>query len=440
MNFANQVKKTLLNDISDMAKFPWLFSTNPQSDFTRVRKLDFSSLLHLCICMEGGTLKHELLKYFSYDECTISNSAFYQQRCKLLPETFPFLLQQFNTHFPFSYYKGKYQLLACDGSSFSFTKNPKDLESYFAPDGKTTNGYNQIHVVALFDLLSKRYCDAVIQPIRKKNEFQALTSLIARYRNNEAIPIYIADRGFHSYNVFAHAIEQNAYFLIRAKDLNMQRLLGKDFPDTDEFDLTIDRILSRSNAKKKRLYPELEEQYRFISSEVTFDYIEHKSNKEYPIKLRVIRIKVAEGIFENIITNLPKEEFTADEIKALYSMRWGIETSFRELKHILGTANFHSKKKIYIEQEIWARLILYNFCTIITTHVVVKKKDRKHEYQVNYTVAFNACHYLLRLHNGETPPNIIGLIAQNILPIRPDRNFARQHRFRVPASFTYRFS
>lgn len=440
MNYANQVKETLLNDISDMNKFPWLFSENPDSDFTRVRKLDFSSLLHLCICMQAGTLKDELLKYFCYDEYTLSNSAFYQQRCKLLPVTFPFLFHQFNSHYSYSYYKEKYHLLACDGSSFSFTKNSKDPDSYFAPDGKTTNGYNQIHVVALFDLLSKRYCDAVIQPIRNKNEFQALSLMIDRYRNNEAIPIYIADRGFHAYNVFAHAIEQNAYFLIRAKDLNMKRLLGKDLPDTDEFDLTVNRILSRSNAKKKRLFPELEEQYRFICSEVTFDYIEHKSGKEYPITLRMLRIKIAEGIYENIITNLPSEEFTADEIKVLYSMRWGIETSFRELKHILGAVNFHSQKRIYIEQEIWARFILYNFCTIITTQVVVKKKDRKYEYQVNYTVAYNTCHYLLRLHNGEAPPNVIGLIAKNILPIRPNRNFARQHRFRVPATFTYRFS
>lgn len=189
-----------------------------------------------------------------------------------------------------------------------------------------------------------------------------------------------------------------------------------------------------------RHFPELEEQYRYICSDVTFDYIEHKSGKEYPLTLRVIRIKIADGIYENIITNLPVEEFTTDEIKMLYSLRWGIETSLRELKHILGATNFHSKKRIYIEQEIWARLILYNFCTIITTQVVIKEKSRKYEYQVNYTVAFNACHYLLRLHNDETPPNIIGLIAQNILPIRPNRNFARQHRFRVPASFTYRFS
>ena len=90
--------------------------------------------------------------------------------------------------------------------------------------------------------------------------------------------------------------------------------------------------------------------------------------------------------------------------------------------------------------EVWARLILYNFCSIITGHVVIVQKNRKHIYQVNYTVAYNACHYFLRLHNREESPNIESLIEQNILPIRPDRKYARQHRFRVPVSFTYRFS
>ena len=118
------------------------------------------------------------MKYFAYDSGTLSNSAFHQQRNKLHPETFPFLFRQFNDHYPFSLYKEKYQLLACDGSSFTFTRNPKDQDSYFAPDGKTTNGYNQVHVVALFDLLSKRYCDTIVQPIRKKNEFQALADMI----------------------------------------------------------------------------------------------------------------------------------------------------------------------------------------------------------------------------------------------------------------------
>lgn len=439
MTFANQVKHSLLQDIADMAQFPWLFSKNPETDFSRNRKLDFQSLLHFSIGLEADTTRHELLKYFAYDSSTPSNSAFYQQRAKLLPLTFPFLFRQFNSHYPFSLFKGKYQLLACDGSTFTFTRNPLDQDSFFAPDGKTTRGYNQVHLVALFDLLSKRYCDAVVQPIRKKNEFLALSTLIDRFPGSDAVPIFIADSGFHSFNVFAHAIEQGACFMIRAKDINMRRLLGNDLPDKDCFDLSINRILTRSQSKTKRLQPLREEQYRFICPAVTFDYIEQGSGNEYPISLRILRFKISDNGYENIITNLPAEAFSLEDIKALYALRWGIETSFRELKHTIGALNFHSKKREYIEMEVWARLLLYNFYSIITGHVVIKQKHTKHLYQVNFTVAYQACHYFLRLHNRESPPDIASLIEQNILPIRPNRNYARLHRFRVPASFTYRF-
>lgn len=439
MTFANQVKQTLLQDISVIAKTPELFSKCPGKDFSRNRKISFQSLIQFFLSMESSSIRHELLKYFSYDSNTISNSAFYQQRNKLLPETFSTLLRHFNSHYTFSLYKEKYQLLACDGSSFTFTRNPKDPDSYFAPDGKTTNGYNQVHAVALFDLLSKRYCDTVVQPIRKKNEFQALTQMIDRCGTANTVPVFIADRGFASFNVFAHAIQHGSYFLIRAKDVNVHRLLGMDFPDTENFDIQVNRILTRSNSRKKRLHPELEDQYRFICSSVTFDYLDSDSRKEYSLSLRVLRFKNSDDGYENIITNLPVEDFSVEEIKRLYRLRWGIETSFRELKHTLGSKNFHSKKREYIELEIWARLILYNFCSVITKHVVLQQKSGKHTYQVNYTIAYQACHYFLRLHNGEVPPDIESLIRQNILPVRPDRTYARQHRFRVPVSFNYRF-
>ena len=439
MTFANQVKQTLLQDISVIAKTPELFSKCPGKDFSRNRKISFQSLIQFFLSMESSSIRHELLKYFSYDSNTISNSAFYQQRNKLLPETFSTLLRHFNSHYTFSLYKEKYQLLACDGSSFTFTRNPKDPDSYFAPDGKTTNGYNQVHAVALFDLLSKRYCDTVVQPIRKKNEFQALTQMIDRCGTANTVPVFIADRGFASFNVFAHAIQHGSYFLIRAKDVNVHRLLGMDFPDTENFDIQVNRILTRSNSRKKRLHPELEDQYRFICSSVTFDYLDSDSRKEYSLSLRVLRFKISDDGYENIITNLPVEDFSVEEIKRLYRLRWGIETSFRELKHTLGSKNFHSKKRESIELEIWARLILYNFCSVITKHVVLQQKSGKHTYQVNYTIAYQACHYFLRLHNGEVPPDIESLIRQNILPVRPDRTYARQHRFRVPVSFNYRF-
>lgn len=442
MSFAEQVKNSLLEIISEMSAHPQDFSKHPNTDFSRNRKLVFPTLLHLMISMEAGTVKDELLKFFSYDKDTVSNSAFFQQRAKLADHTLPYLFHTFNNLYPYTLYKDKYQLLAADGSSFTFTRNPRDPDSYFAPDGKTTNGYNQIHVIPLFDLLSKRYTDCVVQPIRKKNEFRALCTLIDRRPTvPDTIPIFIADRGFHSLNVFAHAAEHNSYFMIRATDIKMQRLLGIDLPaDQDSFDIQIKRILTRSNSKKKRLHPELADQYKFICREVAFDYIDSENQTEYPIDLRVLRFKISEDGFENIITNLPPEEFPVDEIKQLYHLRWGIETSFRELKHVIGAENFHSKNREYIEMEVWARLLLYNFCSIITGHVVIHRRGKKHPLQVNYSVAYKACHYFLRLHNGESPPDIEGLIEKNTLPIRPDRKYARQHRFRVPVSFTYRFS
>ena len=71
--------------------------------------------------------------------------------------------------------------------------------------------------------------------------------MIDRYpHSDKSIPVFIADRGFHAFNVFAHAIERKSYFLIRAKDVNVHRLLGKDFPSEDSFDLRVERMLTRS--------------------------------------------------------------------------------------------------------------------------------------------------------------------------------------------------
>ena len=57
-------------------------------------------------------------------------------------------------------------------------------------------------------------------------------------------------------------------------------------------------------------------------------------------------------------------------------------------------------------------------------------------YGVNFSLAMKICFDFLR---GVAPPNIESLISKYILPIRPDRNYARQHRVQKPASLSYRF-
>lgn len=173
------------------------FCKRPGIDFTRDRKIAFGTLLHFQISMESGSVNHEPLKYFDFDAATPSLSAFYQQRAKLSDDAFQKLFYNFNRHFkPKSLSKGRYRLPACDGSGFTFTRNPKDTESYHGSSGRSEKGHNQMYLVPLYGLLNKVYTDAVIQPMRKRNEFAALYELVDRHIPcSGTIPVFIADRG-----------------------------------------------------------------------------------------------------------------------------------------------------------------------------------------------------------------------------------------------------
>ncbi|MDE5781611.1 MAG: IS4 family transposase [Lachnospiraceae bacterium] len=267
-----------------------------------------------------------------------------------------------------------------------------------------------IHTVSLYDVLNKRYLDLEVQPANQKNEFRALCSLMDRYACG-GFPIFIADRGFSSYNVFAHAAENNVDFVIRAKDINVRRLLRMEtLPDS--LDTTVEIFLARTQSQKKYRHPELAEQYRYICKNISFDYI-NSEQTEYRMKLRIVRFPVADGVFENIITSLEQNIFPTAEIKEIYHMRWNIELSFRDLKHTIGTLNFHSKMRQYIEMELWCQLILYNFCSIIIVNTPIKTKGTRHIYQVNFSMAMKIC--IAFLHNQNSPPDTESLISKYIL-------------------------
>jgi hypothetical protein len=440
MTYPEKVKSHLWADIHEMSEDRSRFAKNPKTDFTRERKLGFKDLIRFFIIKQSGTTGHELLKYFDYSTDVISNSGFIQQRDKLLPEALRYLLLRFNAHFPFELYKGKYQLIACDGCEFNIARNPDDPDTFHPPpEGRlAVKGHNMIHTTTLFDLLNKRYLDCIVQPSRKKNEFRAICNLADRFPY-QGHPVFIADRGFSCYNFYAHAIENRIFFLVRAKDLNVKRYLGVKSL-TGYIDQNVELILTRNQSKKERCRPDLEEQYRFISREVAFDYIEHGSPIEYPLLIRIVRVEIAEGIYENLITNLSHDDVSADELKHWYYMRWGIESSFRDLKHTIGTVNFNAKKVDFIVQELWARLILFNFCAIIAMHVIINKKKSKYVYQVNFSMALKICHHFIRLRGREPPPDVVGLIGSFTLPIRPDRSFPRRNRLKNAASFCHRFS
>lgn len=287
----------------------------------------------------------------------------------------------------------------------------------------------------MYDLCNKLYVDACVQPGRKENEYRALTDMTDRSSVAGDV-IVIADRGYESYNVFAHIEQKGWKYAIRVKDIASNGILSSlKLPKTDEFDVTVTKILTRKQTNDVKSHPEL---YKFLPQNATFDYLDLHKNKFYPISFRVVRFKISEDTYETIITNLEPEEFPAEKIKELYHLRWGIETSFRELKYAIGLTSFHSKKVEHITQEIFARLTMYNFCELITMYVVVQQKHTKHSYQVNFTRAIQVCRHYFRYQSKISPPDVEALIRKNILPVRNGRKDPRKVKATKVVSFLYR--
>ncbi len=438
---SQELKALLLSLINGQKQNLTGLVSNPDIDFSRNRKIPYEKIILSLLTMEGTTLTNELLKQFGCDISIATSSAFVQQRKKILPIAFEKLFQDFVSQTSQNNnYKG-YRLLAVDGSDIQIPTNLNDTDSLFITEGRKP--YNLLHLNALYNLLSHTYEDAIIFKRKEAFENKALTEMVDRSAIREK-SIVIMDRGYESYNNMAHVQEKGWFYLIRVKDFGKHKtgiVHGLELPDDDEFDEYIDLNLTRKQTNKmKKLFHE-KNKFRKIAHNKTFDYLPATSKKSdetvlYHLPFRIVRFPISENSYEVVVTNLGSEEFPPEELKKLYGMRWGIETSFRDLKYTVGLLHFHSKKVEYIFQEIFAGLIMYNFSELITSHVVIKNGNKKYEYKVNFSVAVHICReFLLK---EIIPPDIETLIARYMTPIRPGRSRPREIRVKQAISFMYR--
>lgn len=429
-NYSTMVKNNLISIIKEMEKSPEAFVKNPGKDFSRHRKLTFECMIRFLLSMNGNTLSTELLEYFNYDIEVPTVSAFVQQRAKILPSALEYLFKAFNGTYDKQKLFMGYHCLAVDGTKLNIPHNPNDSKTYVR-SSEQARGYNLLHLNALYDLKSKLYVESCLQVQKEKNETGALVDMVNRSTLAEPTLI-IADRGYESYNVFAHLEEKGWKYMIRVKDKSSSSIVSTlPIPETETFDECFKLTLTRKQTKEIKANPQT---YKFLPNNSRFDYFELNDTLFYPLNFRVLRFKISETSYETIITNLDTEEFSPEIIKELYHLRWGVETSFRELKYTIGLAHLHSKKMDFIVQEVLAKLIMYNFCEMITLNVALEKKDRKHEYQANFTVAIHLCKEFFR---GRVML-IEELIKKHILPIREGRHYERRIRTKSLVGFMYR--
>lgn len=149
------------------------------------------------------------------------------------------------TSFPFQKNDHGYRLLACDGSALNIARNQKDTDTYFQ---SLPTDINQLHLNVLYDLCEKRYTDVVIQPAWKEKESLAMTRMMDHYAGQKK-PIFIAERGYETYNFFAHIQEKERHYLSCGKDGGGSMTGSFELPNEKASDHAMQLILTRKQRK-----------------------------------------------------------------------------------------------------------------------------------------------------------------------------------------------
>lgn len=347
--YIEKIKTTLYDLIHEMSEHYWLYVSDPERNFSRDRKLPFEKVLAILVSMGVGSLRNELIDHFHCSTDMASAPAFVQRKAQLLPEALECLFHQFTEATAKEcLYKG-YRLLAAGGSDLQIFADPKDTDSYY-PGTNGQKHYSMLHINAVYDLMNRTYQDILIQKGRKMNENAALVQMTDRSSVPKAI--LIADRNYEAYNGIAHIEKKGWKYLIRIRDTTG---MIRPFHFKSDCDLDVWKAITLTRKQTnafKRMKADDPARYRCLPNSSPFDFIDLHDNKYYDLNVRFVRFRISDDTYETVITNLPSDEFSPAERKHLYNLRWGIETSFRELKYTIGLKQPMSKKAEYISQEI----------------------------------------------------------------------------------------
>ena len=233
-SYYQKVITAFSNKVTKVAREKYVLDLvyDPDKDFSRNRKLDMETLIKTIVFSSGKPIREELYDFFNYSNDTASSSAFVQQRAKLKPEAFEYVVKEFNKAYPCTEtYKG-YRLIAVDGSDLCISYEINDTDTYIPHADQ--KGYNLIHINSAYDILNKRYVDTIIRGNRHPGEQYSMYTMAERFEDNA---IFIADRNYSTWNNMEHIIKAGQKFLIRVQDINSRSGLLKKFnlPDSEFF-------------------------------------------------------------------------------------------------------------------------------------------------------------------------------------------------------------
>lgn len=411
--------KLVLEQISNNDELKTLFTSNP-NDFSRDRKLTIDKIVAIIINMPKRSLSIELNDFFNLLKSKpVTKAAFCLQRGKLLPLIFQvlniWLINSFYQNYDTKIKRWKnFRLIAIDGSTVNLV-NREDVVSYFGTQNNQHSQAPMARIMQAYDVLNDMTVFSNIYPI-KTSEKEIITNNI-HHLTSDSINIF--DRGFPSYELMflMNNEEKKKYFVIRCKlDFNNE---VKKF------------MLSKKKDKIVEFKPT---PYAIASLYKKGFKIKYSTS----IKVRMVKVILTSGITEVLLTNLYDSVlYSVEDLKCLYGLRWGIETSYGTQKNQLQIEQFSGHRVICIQQDFYASTFVTNLQSLINKqcdgYIFKINLNRKHVYKINRNISWGALkNNIVKLFLENTPLEILlylqNTFQQSIEPIRINRQYERKTR------------
>ena len=325
-----------------------------EKDFSRNRKLTPKDLILYTLNNRGKTTKMELYDFIQeYNIDEVSTPALLKQREKLNENIFKELNQEalvrFYKEFPqeVKTYKG-YVLGAIDGSDCEVPNTKETRERYKSINSNNDDRVARIKLSNCYDVINGYVLDTEIAEYKHWELDLAMKHIESTNYIKKYFPIiYVMDRGYFSLATMYHFINNGTQFIIR---LNKSYLK----PEQNSMETDDEIVEIKYQYDRIRNYKDKDEEF--------YNYYENGNT----ISLRFVNIELPTGEIETIITNINKEDLSSEDISKMYQLRWGIETSYHELKESMQVTNISSSKDTIIKQEIYSQMTMYNIVRSIS--------------------------------------------------------------------------
>lgn len=396
--------------------------TETEKDFTRDRKLPMERIVGLIINMPKRSLSIEIQEFFESLEkdlvhCT--KGAFCSQRSKLKALFFEAWNQWLVSNF-YHYYGDNvkrwrnFRVQAVDGST-AYLINKKEVVDYFGTQDNQHVCIPMARIMQVQDILNDITVWGKLFPIKESEQVIMAGQVSHLYADS----LTLFDRGYPSYALMYLMNNQEVprHFVIRCK-------IG--------FNKEVKQFLQSSKNSK---IIDLKPTANAIATLREHGYI---ITLETTLKVRMVKVFLSSGEVEILLTNLYDQNlYTNEDLKYLYGLRWGIETTYGKQKNQLQMEQFSGHRVICIQQDYAAGLLVANLQSLIEKqcedYLDQVNQKRIHQYKINRNVSWASLkHNIVKLFLNKNPEQILlqlqKAFERNLEPVRPGRQNPRKKK------------